>query len=63
MNEISFYGNIFFGSDDGYIYCVSLSGKQVWKTRLAPRDYRIAGNGRIISAWPVRSGVLAVNSP
>ena len=51
-------GNIFFGSDDGYIYCVSLSGKQVWKTRLAPRDYRIAGNGRIISAWPVRSGVL-----
>ena len=51
-------GNIFFGSDDGYVYCVDLSGKLVWKTRLGPRDYRIAGNGRVISAWPVRSGVL-----
>ena len=51
-------GNIFFGSDDGYVYCINLSGKLVWKTRLAPRDYRIAGNGRVISAWPVRSGVL-----
>jgi len=31
---------------------------KVWKTRLAPREHRIPGNGRIISAWPVRSSVV-----
>jgi outer membrane protein assembly factor BamB len=51
-------GRLFFGSDDGHVYCVTTGGKLIWKTRLGPRDYRIAGNGRIISAWPVRSGVL-----
>ena len=51
-------GRLYAGSDDGYIYCLGLDGKLQWKTRLALRNYRIADNGRIISAWPVRSGVL-----
>ncbi len=49
---------LYVGSDDGHVYCLGPDGKLLWKTSLAPKNYRIAGNGRIISAWPVRSGVL-----
>ena len=51
-------GKLFVGSDDGYAYCLSTEGKLIWRQRLAPRDYRIAGNNRIISAWPLRTGIL-----
>ena len=51
-------GNLFVGSDDGHAYCISTEGKLIWSKRLAPSDYRIAGNNRIISAWPVRTGIL-----
>jgi len=51
-------GKLFVGSDDGHAYCISTEGKQIWRQRLAPSDYRIAGNNRIISAWPVRTGIL-----
>ncbi|MCA9068698.1 MAG: PQQ-binding-like beta-propeller repeat protein, partial [Planctomycetaceae bacterium] len=50
---------LLFGSDDGYVYCLSTyNGYLYWKVRLGPSDRRIPGNQRIISAWPVRSGVL-----
>ncbi|MBB73354.1 MAG: hypothetical protein CMJ75_02440, partial [Planctomycetaceae bacterium] len=50
---------VYFGSDDGHVYCLtSQQGRQLWKFRAGPRDRRIPGNGRIISAWPVRSGVI-----
>lgn len=52
---------VFFGSDDGFIYCVSLSaGELLWKRRLSERDWRIPGNGRVISSWPVRTGCVVV---
>ncbi len=51
-------GRLFVGSDDGHAYCLSTDGKYIWKKLLAPRDYRIAGNNRIISAWPLRTGIL-----
>ena len=51
-------GKLYFGSDDGHAYCITTDGKAVWRQRLAPKDYRISGNNRIISAWPVRTGVL-----
>jgi len=51
-------GNLFVGSDDGHAYCISTEGKLIWRQRLAPRNYRIAGNNRIISAWPLRTGIL-----
>ena len=51
-------GKLYVGSDDGHAYCISTAGKLIWKKLLAPRDYRIAGNNRIISAWPVRTGIL-----
>lgn len=51
-------GKLFFGSDDGHAYCLNTKGGLVWRRRLAPEPHRIAGNNRIISAWPVRTGVL-----
>ncbi|MBD3184435.1 PQQ-binding-like beta-propeller repeat protein [Candidatus Poribacteria bacterium] len=50
---------VYFGSDDGYVYCLKANnGELVWKYRASPEDRRIPGNGRIISTWPVRSGVV-----
>nr|ADI18478.1 FOG: wd40-like repeat-protein [uncultured Verrucomicrobiales bacterium HF4000_13K17] len=54
-------GKLFVGSDDGHAYCISTDGKLIWRQRLAPRDYRIAGNNRIISAWPLRTGILVLD--
>ncbi len=52
-------GRVYFGSDDGFVYCLDLAqGKLLWKYRAAPSERRIPGNQRIISAWPVRSGVV-----
>ncbi|MBO51421.1 MAG: hypothetical protein CMJ69_11640 [Planctomycetaceae bacterium] len=50
---------VLFGSDDGHVYCVSLvDGHRHWKQPAAPQLRWIAGNQRLISAWPVRTGVL-----
>ncbi|GIT05550.1 MAG: hypothetical protein CM1200mP29_09610 [Verrucomicrobiota bacterium] len=52
-------GRLFFGSDDGSVYCVQAgTGRLVWRERLGPRDWRIPGNGRMISLWPVRTGLV-----
>lgn len=52
-------GRAYFGSDDGCVYCVDArSGKEVWKARATPVDRRIPGNGRLVSAWPVRTSVV-----
>jgi len=52
-------GKVYFGSDDGYVYCLKAKdGELIWRYKAAPEERRIPGNGRIISAWPVRSGVL-----
>ncbi len=50
---------VYVGSDDGVVYCLATKdGKLVWKYRAAPTDYRVSGNERIMSVWPVRSGVV-----
>jgi outer membrane protein assembly factor BamB len=47
------------GSDDGSVYCLNTrDGALLWSQRLAPSERRIPGNGRLISAWPVRTDVL-----
>ena len=52
-------GNVYFGSDDGSVYCVKASdGSLVWKYRAAPSDRLVPSNGKLISLWPVRTGVL-----
>ena len=54
-------GRVFVGSDDGHAYCLDAkSGTLVWKTQLALRDYRIPGNSRIISRWPLRTGIVVI---
>ena len=50
---------VLFGSDDGHVHCVDLeTGRHIWKQPVAPRELWIAGNQRLIHAWPVRTGVL-----
>ena len=52
-------GKVYFGSDDGCVYCLlAENGKVVWKCRSTEPDRRLPGNGRIMSLWPIRSGVL-----
>ncbi len=52
-------GMLLFGSDDGQVYCVDAqSGALRWKRQAVEQPLRIPGNGRMISLWPVRTGVL-----
>ena len=57
-------GMVYFGSDDGHLYCVeAMSGKLKWKTRGSPPerdDYRMLVNERLCSRWPVRGGPVIV---
>jgi len=50
-------GRLYFGSDDGFLYCLAAeTGQQVWKLNLAPGARHVLGNDRLISVWPVRGG-------
>jgi outer membrane protein assembly factor BamB len=53
-------GNVVFGSDDGFVYSVDrLNGTLQWKSRPPELpDRRAPGNGRMISRWPIRTGIL-----
>lgn len=52
-------GRVYAGSDDGHVYCLNAAdGTVVWDLRAAPDDRRVLGHGRMISLWPVRTGVL-----
>jgi len=52
-------GRVYFGSDDGCAYCVNAdTGSLVWKYKVADRDRLIPNNGKLISLWPCRTGVL-----
>ena len=56
----SISGNkVYVGSDDGYVYCLSRdNGSLIWKHKATNAERMIPGNGRIISMWPVRTGIL-----
>jgi len=52
-------GRVYVGSDDGHVYCLAAAdGKLLWKLRAAPDDRRVIGNERMISLFPIRTGVV-----
>jgi glycerophosphoryl diester phosphodiesterase len=53
---------VFFGSDDGCLYCVKLTtGKLIRKFRAVPSRRKLLGNKRMISVWPVRGGPVVAD--
>ncbi len=51
-------GKCYVGSDDGHVYCLDgKTGSLVWSFRAGPQGPWIAGNGRIMSSFPVRCGI------
>ncbi len=55
-------GRVYVGSDDGYVYCLdAASGKVIWQRRAGSDDRRLIGHGKMVSMWPVRTGVLVDN--
>ena len=56
-------GRLYVGSDDGRVYCLDTDrGDLVWTFSAAPSPHRLLGNGRLISLWPVRTGVVIENN-
>ena len=52
-------GKVYVGSDDGKVYCLNAkSGRVVWTFQAAPGNRFVLGNGKMISLWPVRTGVV-----
>jgi len=55
-------GKVFAGSDDGSLYCLKASdGELLWRFKSYDDDRRLPGNGRIISYWPIRCGIVVDN--
>ncbi|NQV33078.1 MAG: PQQ-binding-like beta-propeller repeat protein, partial [Phycisphaeraceae bacterium] len=54
-----YQGKVYVGSDDGRVYCLDAgSGQLVWSRCPAGSNRKIPGNGRMMSVWPVRSGIV-----
>jgi outer membrane protein assembly factor BamB len=50
---------VLVGSDDGFVYCLKAGdGKLLWKVRGGPNGEKLLGHGKMISRWPIRTGVL-----
>ncbi len=52
---VAWNGKVYFGSDDGYLYCLDAArGTLRWKFRGGPSERKVLGNTRLISTWPAR---------
>jgi len=57
-------GRIWFGSDDGYLYCLNAKdGSLLWKVRGGPDERNVIGNGRLIGMWPIRGAPVLYDGP
>ncbi|MFW6163949.1 MAG: PQQ-binding-like beta-propeller repeat protein, partial [Planctomycetota bacterium] len=53
---------VYVGSADGHAYCFeAVTGTRLWRFRAAPDERRIPVYGRLVSTWPVASGVLVAD--
>ncbi len=54
---VAWKDRVFAASDDGCLYCLdAASGRLLWKFRAVPSHRKVVGNGRVMSAWPIRGG-------
>jgi outer membrane protein assembly factor BamB len=52
-------GALYVGTDSGTIYCLQAdTGATRWRFQAAPTTERLISNGKMISRWPCRTGVL-----
>ncbi len=52
-------GRVLVGSADGWTYAFeAATGRLLWRFRAAPAERKIPFYGRLVSTWPVASGVL-----
>ena len=56
------HGQVYFGADDGFIYCLdATTGKLHWRQAARPSNRQAIGSERVISVWPVRGGPVLVD--
>lgn len=58
QTPVASQSHVYFGSDDGYLYCLDHSGKLAWKVRGGPSERLVIGHDRIMSAWPISTKPL-----
>lgn len=52
-------GRAYFGSDDGHAYCCDRkTGDLIWKVCASPKNRYVTSNRKLLSMWPIRTGVL-----
>lgn len=52
-------GNLYFGADDGFVYCVrAVDGNLTWRYNARLTGEKMLGYGRFSSVWPVRTSVM-----
>lgn len=50
---------VLVGSDDGHVHCLDTKkGDVLWRFRAAFGNRMVLGHGRMISLWPIRTGVV-----
>lgn len=55
-------GCAYFGSADGWVYCVNAkNGQLVWRFRAAPETRLVGAYGQLESTWPTHGSVLIQN--